>query len=376
MATLFKGFLFNLSSPAILLCLIGWALPLVVQGASIPEAVTITDALGRNVEIHLPIERVVTVNTSAAVILRELGVDVERKVVGVTDYIPENPRFWPKLKNKPVIVYKDPDYERLAELNPQLVLFYATSRRFTQEGKLETLGIKWLYLDCFNPETLAADVKLLATLFGKEREAEKLIAWFSRHDRAIQSRLKDVPVSRRPKVFFFQYPDVNLAKGIYNTISRHASSHPLISRAGGDNIAADLPTQSATVNAEWVAEKNPEVIIAGVLGKSFSGYNAEAATAERNLKGIGEQLAGDRALMGTAAVRNKRLLILSHDIMQGPSYVIGLAYIAKFLYPERFRDIMPEAIAKDYYETWCGLPYRGIFTYSTSKGVGNSDASK
>jgi iron complex transport system substrate-binding protein len=361
-----------------MLCLLGWILPSppVTQGASRPEAVTVTDALGRNVEIRLPLERIVTVNTSAAVIIRELGVDIAHKVVGVTDYIPQNPRFWPKLKDKPVIAYKNPNYERLAELNPQLVLFYATSRQFTQEGKLETLGITWLYLDCFNPETLAEDVRLLGTLFGKKQEAEKLIAWFLRYDRAIQSRLKGVPFSQRPRVFFFQYPDVNLSKGIYNTINRHASGQPLIAKAGGDNLAADLPMQSATVNAEWVVEKNPEVIIAGVLGKTFSGYNAEASTAERNLRGMAEQLAGDRALMGTGAIRNNRLLILSHDIMQGPSYVVGLAYIAKFLYPERLRDIMPEAIAKDYYETWCGLPYRGIFAYSTSKGIGNSDASK
>lgn len=369
---------FPLAHPLVMLCVIGLVLASqsVVLGASEPTGITVTDALGRKIDIRLPLERIVTVNTSAAIILRELGVDVANKVVGVTDYIPLNPLFWPQLKDKPVIAYKNPNYERLAELNPQLVLFYETSRRFTQEEKLETLGIKWLYLDCFNPQTLAGDVRLLGTLFDKKQAAEKLIAWITRHDCLIESRLKGVPVSQRPKVLFLQYPDVHLSKGIYNTINRQASSHPMVTKAGGDNLAADLLTQSATVNAEWVAEKNPDVIIAGVLGKSFSGYNAKTEISQHNLSSMADQLAKDRALKGTDAVQKNRLLILSHDIMQGPSYVVGLAYIAKFLYPERFRDINPESIAKNYYETWCGLPYRGIFAYLATKDIGNANASK
>ena len=347
------------------------ASPAMADGSSKSGTVAVADALGRKVEIRLPLERVVTVNTSSAVILRALGVDVESKVVGVTDYIPENPRFWPKLKDKPVIEYKNPSYERLAELAPQLVLFYDNSPKFTQEEKLGALGIQWLYLDCFDPGTLACDVRLLGSLFGKEKEAEKLIAWLMHHEHAITSRLQGAPVSKSPKVFFFQYPDYYLPKGVYNTIGRHGSGHPLIAKAGGDNLAADLPMESPKVSAEWIAESNPEAIIAGVLGKDFSGYSADAAAAEENLKDVWRRLAEDRALKETDAVRNRRILVLSHDVKQGPAYVVGMAYIAKFLYPELFRDVMPESIAREYFEKWCGLPYRGVFAYSLLEGFWN-----
>jgi hypothetical protein len=88
--------------PAILVALL---LSATVSTAAVqegrPNTVTITDARHRRVEIALPLERIVTINTSSAVILRALGVDVREKVVGVTSYITSNPEFWPELKDKP-----------------------------------------------------------------------------------------------------------------------------------------------------------------------------------------------------------------------------------------------------------------------------------
>jgi len=325
--------------------------------------VVVMDVLNRKVEIELPIERVITINTSVAVILRALGVDVENKIVGVTSYIHENPQFWRILKNKPTFEYKNPNYEMLAELNPQVIFFYGNSPRFTDEEKLKALGIKWLYLDCFNPDRLPEEIELLGALFGKKKEAAELVRWFQHHDQLIQSRLADVDNSKRPRVFYFQYPDVNLPKKIYRTVNRNSSSHPMIERTGANNLAAGLPGENAVVSAEWIIENNPTTLIAGVLGKSFSGYDAKSDESGKNMKNILRQLADDRALKDSDAVRNNRILILSHDIQQGPSCVIGTAYIAKFLYPERFRDVFPESIAREYYEKWCRLPYRGVFAY-------------
>lgn len=330
---------------------------------STPRRVVVTDALKRRVEIELPLKKIVTVNTASAIILRALGVDIENKVVGVTTYITENPRFWPKLKNKPAIRFKNLSYEMLAELKPQLIFLYKTSSPFTNEEKLKSLGIKWIYLDCFDPGTLDNDIRTLGLLFGKEKEAKKLISWYRQYDELISARIKNIRLQKRFKIFYYQYPDINLAKGIYNTINKTASSHPLLEKAGGNNLAADLLLQDIKVSPEWIVENNPDVIIAGVLGKSFSGYNAEESKTIENMRSLGQRLANDKALKKTDAVKNERVFLLAQDIKQGPSYVIGLAYMAKYLYPEMFEDIKPETIAREYYETWCGLPYRGVYVY-------------
>lgn len=358
------------------LCLmpLGLALTAPVTAAAVPEhTVIVTDVLNRNVKIALPIERCVTINTSVAVILRALGVDVESKIVGVTSYIRENPKFWPMLKDKPTLEYKSLNYEKLAELNPQVVFLYGNSPRFTDEKKLKTLKIKCLYLDCFNPDRLPEEIKLLGALFDRQKKAEELINWMQHYDRLIQSRLVDVAVSKCPRVFYYQYPDVNLPKGIYRTVNRNSSTHPLIARAGGNNLATGLPGENAVVSAEWIVENNPDILLAGVLGKTFSGYNAGNAESENNMQNIRRQLAHDRAFRHSDAVRDNRILILSHDIQQGPSYIIGMAYITKFIHPDQFTDLHPDVILKEYHEKWCGLPHGGVYVYppfdDISKGI-------
>ena len=325
------------------------------------KTVVVTDVMNRRVTIRQPLDRVVTVNTASAIIIRALGADLKSKIVGVTSYITENPEFWPGLKDRPSLEFKNLNYETLAELNPQLLILYATSPRFTQEEKLTSLGIEWLYLDCFTPATLDKEIRLLGSLFGRSDEAETLVRWYKNYDRLIQSRLQDEGGTKRPRMFYYRSPDLFLAQGIYRTINRHSSSHTVIERAGGLNLAAAVSGQGAQVSAEWIVERNPEVIVAEVQAKRFSGYSADCATAERNMKTVRENLINDKALKVTDAVRNNRVLLLSHDIDSGPSYVIGMACIAKFLYPDRFRDIDPDSIACEYFRTWCGLPCRGVF---------------
>lgn len=328
------------------------------------KTVVVTDAQNRKVSIDLPLNRVVTINTSSATLMRALGADLLKKVVGVTSYMPENPDFWPELKDKPAFKWTNLSYEKLAELNPQLIILYSTANRYTQEKKLETLGTKWLYLDCFNPETLDKDIRLLGSLFGRENKAEELIQWYKNYDQVIRSRLPHGDSAKRPRIFYYSAPDLFIDKGVYRTINRHSSSHPVVEGAGGINLGADiLNGQTTQVSAEWIAESNPEVIIADVQAKTFSGYSADSAVAVRNMKNIYTKLINNKALRLTDAVKNKKVLVISHDSDQGPSYVFGMSCIAKFLYPDRFRDIVPEKIACEYFKTWCGLPCRGVFTF-------------
>ncbi|MHC1635004.1 MAG: ABC transporter substrate-binding protein, partial [Candidatus Methanospirareceae archaeon] len=66
------------------------------------------------------------------------------------------------------------------------------------------------------------------------------------------------------------------------------------------------------------------------------------------------------------AVINNRVHIIDNDFF-GPSYVYGLAYIAKCHYPEIFSDFDPQAIHQEYINKFCGIDFdvskQGAFVY-------------
>lgn len=325
------------------------------------ETIMVTDALERRVVLNHPPERVVVVNTAVAIILRAIGVDLENRIVGVTHYVKENSKFWPKLKDKPGIRFTNPSYETLARLKPDAVFFYENSPRYTSEEILDALNIPSVYLNGFDPRTLDREISLLGKIFNREKQAAALNTWCQEAEGRITRRVSGIHPQNRLKVFYYIYPDSNLSRGIYRTCNRMRSSHGIIEKAGGINIAADLPDGFNTVSAEWIMEQDPDVIIAGVIGKDFSGYNADPQEARKNLKSIRERLILDRAFRNTRAGKNRRVLVMAQDLKQGPAYVVGLAHSAKYLYPDRFGDIDPEEFAQQYYEQWCGLPFKGIF---------------
>ena len=324
---------------------------------------TVTDALNRTVTLARPLERVVLINSGSAVILRALGVDLEQKAVGVTTYIKDNPEFWPRLKDKPGIEFTSPSYETLARLNPQLIVFYGNSYRYTDQAKLDALGIPAIYLDCYDPRTLDRDIRILARLFDKDEEGETLIAWCRSREQMITRRLSGIPPDQRPRVFSYVYPDANLDRGIYRTCNRTRSDHSLLEKAGAVNIGAGLPEPHNVVSPEWIMARNPDAVIASVIGRDYSGYSADPAAALQNLKAMQTRLLSDRTFQTTTAAKEKRILVFSQDLKQGPAYVIGLAHVAKFLYPDRFKDFDPSDLAREFYGRWCGLPFRGVFRY-------------
>ena len=117
------------------------------------------------------------------------------------------------------------------------------------------------------------------------------------------------------------------------------------------------------VSPEWILEMNPDVIIGKVLSHDLMGYSADKSKALEGLKQLREKLMNDPAFKDTDAVKNNRVFFISEDNWNGFSYVTGLAYVAKYLHPEIFKDIDPESICREWCERWSGLPYRGIYAY-------------
>ncbi|MBC7129680.1 ABC transporter substrate-binding protein, partial [Candidatus Bathyarchaeota archaeon] len=102
------------------------------------QTIPIVDGTGRNITVHLPIERVVSLNPGLTELLYALGCG--DKIVGRD----VNSIFPPQVLDKPVVGSSsyDPNVELLLELHPDLVLA-DDMLSFNQEvlGRIEEAGI-------------------------------------------------------------------------------------------------------------------------------------------------------------------------------------------------------------------------------------------
>jgi len=108
-------------------------------------------------------------------------------------------------------------------------------------------------------------------------------------------------------------------------------------------------------------EENPAVII----GLSYSGgYQAENASL------LGAYRDGIMTAPGfdlIDAVKDGRVHVISGDFSLGPQMTIGTVVVAKWLYPELFADLDPDAIHQEFLQDLMHVDYdlaeHGAFVY-------------
>lgn len=334
-------------SRAHIICLLAvWAL----AGAAIPawggDTHAVVDTHGRTVRIQVPVRRMVVMSENAMEVLRVL--DAVDRVVGVSDYVASRKDFWPELAGIPSAGnWSAPNYELIASLQPDLVIFYGGSPGPEGEKKLHPLGIQVLRLDFYRTRNLLQDVGTLGLLLDRKQEADTFIQW---HRNQLDRIRALIPAkARRPRVFMEGYAD-------YKTWGPGSGGNDMCLRAGGLNIAGELATSSPIITPEWVMSHNPDVIV-----KTPSMPNAYSDDDALRLARVREKILRRPGWEHLAAVKTGRVYVLSSDIAAGPSEVVGITYLAKWFFPERCRALDPEALHREYLERFQKIPYRGFY---------------
>lgn len=99
--------------------------------------------------------------------------------------------------------------------------------------------------------------------------------------------------------------------------------------AGGNNLAGDIGIRSMQVDSEWVLERNSQIFVKSILlGKQNP--EEDSRRIDRWLHSVLER---DNWRLLDAVTEN-RVYVLDSDIASGPRYVIGLAELASWFYPE------------------------------------------
>jgi iron complex transport system substrate-binding protein len=339
-----------------------WPVLLLLCSLLLPHAaraaITVTDMAGRTVALAAPPQRIALQDGRIALDLALL--DRAHPFARVVVWNNLLQRFdlnlwsilvkhWPAAAQIPDMGFGDNGSVNLEELiaqRPQLLVAELRARPvLEQQGVMRTLaqlGIPVLFVDdTENPVPDAArSVTLLGQVLGREAEAKAYVGFYDSHLAALDKVIAAQP-KPRPLVF------VNVLAG-ENDAGQSCFTHGdfgwglLVQAAGARNLGVELlHTPSGQVSTEAVLAAQPNVVV--MTGRAPSdamvplGYDTSAAAVGARLRAL-VQRPGFAAL---EAVRDNRVYGLYHPFYSSVFNIIGLEYLAKFIYPQAFTTLQP-----------------------------------
>jgi len=319
------------------------------------------DSAGKAVVIKTPVKRIIPVNRNAAEALRTIKTSDE--IVAVSDSALNDKSYFPEFQQVlSVGSGKTPDFEKILKENPDLVVYYGTQWTGDYETINDTLkkanpDISVIGLDCFKPETYVEDIMKLGYIVGRVKEAEEFTDWYNDKIDEIENVVKDIPDEAKPRVYEGGRSD------FYQTGGVGSSSNNVTVMAGGKNIFADT-TGDATVDPESLVKRDPQFIVWKI--SNIGGYSL-AKDNTTKFKEKQDEVMGRSELSNVSAVKNGNVHIQSADVFFGGRYFLSIIYLAKWLHPDLFKDLDPEAIHQEYLTRFQGLDYnlskQGAFVY-------------
>lgn len=271
---------------------------------------TVTDDISRQIVFEKPPMRIISLAPS----LTEMcfAIDSGATLVGVTQYC----NFPPATKKKPSVGgMVSPNFEKIAELQPDLIIVTVEGNSKEDFAKLESMGFR---LFVANPRTLEDIYKSILTLgriLQRDSSAVRLVEFLRSREESIRSLVHD---EKKPKVFAIISIKPLMTAGPSTFI------HQLIVGAGGINIAEKAVVAYPIFNREEVLHQNPDflVVTTGAVYSLRTLFNEFPEWT--NLE----------------AVKKRQVLLINSDILTrpGPRIVEGLEILARVFHPEKFKE--------------------------------------
>lgn len=337
-------------------------------------AAQITDVRGRQVSVPEPVQRLSIDDARYLVALALIVPDPvkplaawahdKRRLTG--PIYAELVRRFPRLATLPrVASSKQPfNMEAVLAAAPDVAVVSLQSNITDQQvAQLQAVGIPVVFIDFFmHPaRNQALSLRILGQLTGSQAQADAYIAFRAEHLAKITRRVAKLPADDRPSVLMEAHagisPDCCFSPGKGN-MDRY------IRMAGGHNIGADvLNSATGKLSLEYVMASNPEVYVATggaslakhgglVLGAGF-----DRAEAVRTLKAVTRR----KGIAGLTAVTSGHAYGLAHQLINSPLDVVAIEALAKWIHPDLFADIDPQATLKQINRRFLAVPYRGTF---------------
>lgn len=340
--------------------------------------VSVTDVLGRKVDVEAPVQRVILGEGRQMYFVAALDKeDPFKRVVGWRDDLSKaDPDSYKQYLARYPQIAKLPsfggakegafDIEQAIALKPDVLFLNVEAKVASDEAslvdKLAAVGIPVVYVDFREKpfENTEPSMRVIGKLFGKEKLAEDFIAFRAAEIARVTDRLAKVANLKRPLVM------MERAGGYSDDCCMSFGSEnfgKMVEIAGGKNFASDLiPGTFGTVNPEAVVAANPDVVI--ITGGNWGAYvpggawvglgpGTDAVEARRKLKGLAKR----PAFSQSKAVKDGRVHAIWHQFYNSPYQFVAIQEIAKWLHPELFKDLDADATLKTLHERFLPLPY-------------------
>jgi iron complex transport system substrate-binding protein len=345
---------------------------------ALAEKISVTDVTGRTVEVNAPAERMILGEGRQIYFLAVLDKDAPfHRVVGWRDDLPKaDPESYAAYLEKYPEIAKLPtfggmkdgtfDIEQAVTLKPDVILMNVDAKTATEEAgyidKLAKVGIPLVYVDFREKpmENTEPSMRLIGKLVGKEALAEEFIKF--RAD-AISRVTDTLAKANPPKPVVFMERAGGYSDDCCMSFGNENFGR-MVEIAGGINMAKGIiPGTFGTVNPEQIIASNPDqVIITGGKWEAYVphgnwvgvGYGADLVEARRKL----EALTHRPAFTGIKAVKDGNVHAIWHQFYNNPYQFVAIQQIAKWLHPDLFADLDPEATLKQLHERFLPLPYK------------------
>lgn len=350
------------------------------------NAFQIQDIAKQNIQFKQPIKRVILGNGNLAYAVAVINPKQQPfqsiiawgdgfKVSDYTGYQAYRQRF-PDLEKVPT--FKDTDVsavnlEKIISLRPDVVIFNLSSKSAIDGSNfpksLAKLNIPIVYVDFSldaNQNT-ANSITILGQIFAQPQRARQFNQFRQQQIDRVTQKIQQIPAQRKqPQVF------IERAAGLYDECCLSYGNHNLgrmLHQLRAENIAERWIKGYGMVHPEQLMTSHPDLII--MTGADWQFYSPHGQWI--NL-GPGIDVRKSRLSMKIltqrptykylTAVKQQRVHALWHPFYDSPYQFIAMQQMAKWLYPDLFQDLQPEATFQNLHQQFLPIPYQSGYWFS------------
>ncbi|NAS89062.1 hypothetical protein C4E24_04920 [ANME-1 cluster archaeon AG-394-G21] len=323
------------------------------------KELTFTDRRGKAVTVNEPVERVIVYSISTYTTMR--AINAGDAMVGICSKMAIDRKvFFPEVNESMWVGYPSSnfDFEKAFALDPDLMIAgFLTSDWVDEfEETIEAVGIPFALMRPASEDPYEIGIVEMGYIFGKVKEAYGYHDFLRDSIANLTEMTEDIPEEDKPRVY------LETRKEDYKACGKLSYPNVVCKMAGGNSITCDtIPGLCGVVDPEWVVEQNPDIIIK-MMSSRVSGYEIDD---HQEMMAARDAIMNRSELSNVSAVKNGRVYVVSCSAVYAYSY-IGVPYLMKVFYPDRFSDLDPTEIHQrdvDFQGLNFDVKKQGVFIY-------------
>ncbi len=286
----------------------------VAPQTSIPSSRTLTDEIGRRVQIPREVNRVVSLAPNLTEIVFALGEG--NHLVGDTDYCD----YPAEAAGKPHVGGPvNPNLEEIVSLMPDLILATKSINRRETVDALDRIGLPVYVTDPHSVEKMISSVEHIGAAIGAEKSGAELSADLRDRLADLDRRLAGAAPRR---VLFVVWTEPLISVG------RDTFVADALRRAGGHSVV-DTKAEWPHVSMEEIVRLQPEVLVFVSAHGGDMQHDIESLRTRPGWKNL-------------AAIQSGSIIVVSDAIIRpAPRIVDAIEQLARALHPEVFSASAP-----------------------------------